>query len=852
MWKAMKPLSRPITATLLLLAGGCAGAPEPAPTAAPEVDSAADAPVDSAADAPVHPVADLRAPPADPPPTPPTCDDWAKWDFFESASAEIVRACLLQAGADIAARDLNGETPLHLAAGFRNAAAVAALLEAGADVHATTRRGDTPLHDAARNGSAEIVNALLEAGADVHATSRGGYTPLHAAARHGGAAIANASLAQLYPGADVRGATIVNALLDAGADVNVGAGGYGTPLRFAAALSGGTISGAVNALLEAGADVNFADSSGNTPLLAAATDPTKERPRPSGTSAELPLKLLALGADPNARGSWGETPLYRTARDVTDAPQVIRALLEAGANPRTLTDNGESALHAAARRRLARTPEVITMLLDAGLDVNARNSRGETPLHRARTYNSLPAVTSVLLDAGADPGARDLAGSTPLQLAASWGWARQVSLLAAAGADVNARDNRGRTPLHVARNPATIRALLGLGADPAARDSAGTSADPAACERWGSEVFFAFATADIVADCIADGAGAHAIADESQATALLFTAAASTPDPAVVSMLLAAGADVHARDRGEYTPLHKAALSGTPKVVRALLAAGADVDAWAEGFNVDWGWGYTPLHLAAKSNPHPEVVSALVEAGADLQAPGEESYFRGNTPLHYAGDNANPDVAAALLSAGADVGALSATGRTPLHEAAANASSPATIELLVAAGADVNVLDSRGYAPLHSAAYYNPRPEIATALIAAGADVNARDPHGYVPPGRAANHRTPLLMALYRGGWSIAGAPMPTELSVAVVEVLVRAGAKMEQADESGLTALHMAAIWTSDAFPLLLRLGADPNALDANGKTPWDYALRNRALHGLEEVRRMREEMRRGGAKRE
>lgn len=856
MWKAMRLFTRPITATLLLLAGGCAGAREPAPTAAPQVDSAADAPVDPVADAPVDSVADLRAPPAaDPPapiPTPPTCDDWAEWNFFESASAEIVRACLLQAGADIAARDPNGETPLHLAAGFRNAAAVAALLEAGADVHATTRRGDTPLHDAARYGSAEIVNALLEAGADVHATSRGGDTPLHAAARHGGTAIANASLAQLYPGADVRGAEIVNALLDAGADVNVGAGGYGTPLRFAAALSGGTISGAVNALLEAGADVNFADSSGNTPLLAAATNPPGEWPRPSGTSAELPLKLLALGADPNARGSGGVTPLYKTALGVTDAPRVIRALLEAGANPRTLTDNGASALHAAAERRLARTPEVITLLVDAGMDVNARNALGETPLHLARTYNILPAVTSALLDAGADPGARDLAGSTPLQFAASVGWDRQVSLLAAAGADVNARDNRGRTPLHVARNPATIRTLLGLGADPAARDSAGTSADPAACERWGSEVFFAFATADIVAGCIADGADAHTIADGSQATALLFTAAASTPDPAVVSMLLAAGADVHARDGGELTPLHHAARSGTPKVARALLGAGADVDAWAKGFYIDWGWGWTPLHLAAKSNPDPEVARVLVEAGADLQAPGEESYFHGNTPLHYAGDNANPDVAAALLSAGADVGALSATGRTPLHEAAANASSPATIELLVAAGADVNTLDSRGYAPLHSAAYYNPRPEIATALIAAGADVNARDPHGYVPPGRAANHRTPLLMALYRGGWSMGGQPMPTGRSVPVVEVLVRAGAKVEQADESGLTALHMAAIWTPDAFPLLLRLGADPNALDANGKTPWDYALRNRSLHELEEVRRMREEMRRGGAERE
>ena len=39
--------------------------------------------------------------------------------------------------------------------------------------------------------------------------------------------------------------------------------------------------------------------------------------------------------------------------------------------------------------------------------------------------------------------------------------------------------------------------------------------------------------------------------------------------------------------------------------------------------------------------------------------------------------------------------------------------------------------------------------------------------------------------------------------------------------------------------FPALLRLGADPNALDDEGKTPLDYARENEALQGLEVVRR-------------
>ena len=81
----------------------------------------------------------------------------------------------------------------------------------------------------------------------------------------------------------------------------------------------------------------------------------------------------------------------------------------------------------------------------------------------------------------------------------------------------------------------------------------------------------------------------------------------------------------------------------------------------------------------------------------------------------------------------------------------------------------------------------------------------------------------------------------------------MRAGANLEHMDrnQSHRTA-HCRGIWTPAAFPLLLRLGADPNALDASGRTPWDYALRNPSLQGLEEVRRMREELLRGGAERE
>ncbi|MBC6417279.1 MAG: ankyrin repeat domain-containing protein [Rhodospirillales bacterium] len=103
------------------------------------------------------------------------CQDWLDKAFWQAAAAAEVTRCLA-AGADLNARIEKGNTPLHLAAVFGNAEAVAALLDAGADPNARGEGGLTPLHAAAAHGSAEVVAALLDAGADGSArTARGSF-----------------------------------------------------------------------------------------------------------------------------------------------------------------------------------------------------------------------------------------------------------------------------------------------------------------------------------------------------------------------------------------------------------------------------------------------------------------------------------------------------------------------------------------------------------------------------------------------------------------------------------------------------------------------------------------------------
>ena len=129
-------------------------------------------------------------------------------------ASHITTKALIAVGADIDARDKNGQTPLHVAAEHYGGEKIKELIAAGADVNARDKNGETPLHAAAssykRRGQAKM---LIAAGADVNAWDKANNTPLHDAAGSGNAEAAKA-------------------LIAAGADVNARPAGFGwTPLK---------------------------------------------------------------------------------------------------------------------------------------------------------------------------------------------------------------------------------------------------------------------------------------------------------------------------------------------------------------------------------------------------------------------------------------------------------------------------------------------------------------------------------------------------------------------------------------------------------------------------------------------
>ncbi len=108
---------------------------------------------------------------------------------------------LLREGADVTARDADGNTPLHLATLHGSGDCVRALLDRGADANATNNVAATPLIYGITDP--DIVQALLKQRADPNAKTALGMTPLLSAVSRG----------QSYE--------VVRLLVEAGADVHV-------------------------------------------------------------------------------------------------------------------------------------------------------------------------------------------------------------------------------------------------------------------------------------------------------------------------------------------------------------------------------------------------------------------------------------------------------------------------------------------------------------------------------------------------------------------------------------------------------------------------------------------------------
>ena len=338
---------------------------------------------------------------------------------------------LLARGADVSARETQkGQTALMWAVAGRHLTIARALIDAGADPDATTQSGSTPLHFAVQQGDLEAVQLLLATGTDPDATMTftqiddhlqafvetfDRVTPLSLTIeicwRDAPEMALIGAPPQRPPYFSCTGnEEIGNVLLEAGADPSLSDGTEISPLHRAVRARMPTL---VQALIDHGAAINA-----RIPPTARRAPPGKETV--AGRAVyELPIGgtpflLAALGPDPNV--------------------EIMRILLDAGADPRIATRDGETPLMAVVglvetrpaitdvlsfRRETTAPAEVLVQAARLALDgggVNGVDEAGDTTLHGAVRIGSA-ALVQFLVDRGAALDDVNRLGQTPLALA---------------------------------------------------------------------------------------------------------------------------------------------------------------------------------------------------------------------------------------------------------------------------------------------------------------------------------------------------------------------------------------------------------------------------------------------------
>ena len=293
---------------------------------------------------------------------------------------------LLNHGANANCQAMGNRTPLHLAAGSGNLEVVRMLLEGNAEVNSRSDDGYTPFLGASRNGNPDVLRLLLDHNADIHVHDEKGNTALHRAAGYGRLEAARVLLEHnievdsrnhdgstpLLEASEAGYPEIIGLLIDHNADVNVRDNKGNTPLKRAA--RNGHVEVA-RMLLEHNAEVNSCDDHGSTPLHFAA----------QRGYADVVQLFLGYNADVYTCDADGDAALHCAM--FGGSVEATRTLLELNVEVNRQNSEGSTPLHRACESWWGEFPEVVRLLLDHGADVQVRNRNGKTAIEIARDRN---------------------------------------------------------------------------------------------------------------------------------------------------------------------------------------------------------------------------------------------------------------------------------------------------------------------------------------------------------------------------------------------------------------------------------------------------------------------------------
>jgi ankyrin repeat protein len=383
---------------------------------------------------------------------------------------------LLDAHAEIAAKNKVESTPLEQAAGNGHEEVVKLLLGRGSNINEPTGNSGNALQVACLKGSVTLVRTLVESGAEINAQGGDYGNALQAAASEGHEAVVQLLLDKgakinaqggnygnaLQVAASGGHEAVVQLLLDKGAKINAQGGLYSNALQAAAKRGHEAV---VQLLLDKGAEINAQGGCYGNALQAAANGGHK-------TVVQL---LLDKGAEINAQGGYYGNALQAAASGGHEV--VVQLLLDKGAKINAQGGYYGNALQAAANRG---HETVVQLLLDKGAEINAQGGEYGNAL-QAAIYYRFEVVVQLLLENGADVNAQGDTYGTAMHTAADKCWERGLELLLSNNLNLKQKDNHGWTVYAIAwmnKDDLICRTLPKYGCSPdISKTSAGLTPD---------------------------------------------------------------------------------------------------------------------------------------------------------------------------------------------------------------------------------------------------------------------------------------------------------------------------------------------------------------------------------------
>lgn len=346
----------------------------------------------------------------------------------------------------IDARDKEGRTPLLNACATGQLDMFSFLLDRGANVIARDMEGRCAAHFAAQSGNALLLAAVIAASKDLaDCSDNEGVTVLHLACVSGNEQVVETLLSSLsssdvssllFSQCDSRGASVLHYAC------------HGGNVQILTRLISSSSSSSLISLLQL-------DAHGNTALHYASAAGKEE------CCAHLLRQEPQLRNVQNLRG---DMPAHVAARGGHLA--ALQVLMSSAATLPKAAEGVDSLLHKAAFGGHA--PCLSYLIGLGGVDVstiNAKGSQSATPLHKAACSGNLECV-KLLLAAGALLTSRDEEDSLPIHKAAYAGHAALLETLAPVDLDQSLwLDGQGCSPLHLAAasgNEETLRLCLNL------------------------------------------------------------------------------------------------------------------------------------------------------------------------------------------------------------------------------------------------------------------------------------------------------------------------------------------------------------------------------------------------------